>query len=125
MDRKQIGVESLTLSDLDRIADLSAPRRIGIGEIACTIIAERQAGGVLCDDWKARKWLEQRTTPHSWESIDDVLLDAAAIGHIGEFDLVDFQQRLEANRYRCRFADLRLEHLQRQLARRITLTIES
>jgi hypothetical protein len=116
VNRKLIGVESLTLPDLDRIAALAAPRRIGIGEVACAIIAERCAGGVLCDDWRAKGWLEQRTAPHSWDSIEGVLLDAAAAGLIGELDLVDFQKALEIERYKCR-VDLRMEHLQRQMNR--------
>ena len=117
VDRKQIGVDTLSLADLDRIASLEAPRRIGLGEIACAVIAERHAGGVLCDDWRARAWLEPRTTPKCWDSIDGVLLDAAAEGRIGELDLVDFQETLRKSHYECR-CDLRLEHLQRQITRR-------
>ena len=50
--------------------------QIGIGEIACAIIAERQSGGVLCDDRKARRWLADRVAVLKWESIEDILLDA-------------------------------------------------
>lgn len=110
--RKQIGVRSLSLSDLERISQLGAPRRIGLGEIACAIIAERETGGVLCDDWKGKRWLTQRMVLNSWESTEDVLLEAARLGHISEFDLDGFQARLEEERYVCRF-NLRLEHLRR------------
>jgi hypothetical protein len=44
---------------------------------------------VLCDDWRAQMWRLQRTTPKYWQSIDDVLLDAAAGGHLGDHDLVE------------------------------------
>jgi hypothetical protein len=114
--RKQIGVANLTLADLDRIASLAAPRRIGLGEIACAVIAERREGGVLCDDWRAHAWLKDRTQPKEWHSIDDLLLEAAANGHIGEHDLVEFQITLKQHKYDCR-CDLRLAHLQRQMAR--------
>jgi hypothetical protein len=117
VNRKQIGVANLTLADLDRIASLGAPRRIGLGEIACAVIAERRAGGILCDDWRARGWLETRTNTQRWDSIDGVLLEAAAEGRIGELDLVDFQKTLEQNHYHCR-CDLRLAHLQEQMSRR-------
>ncbi len=114
VDRKQISVQQLTLADLDRLSQLAAPRRIGLGELACAIIAERLAGGVLCDDWHAKKWIEGRVTAKCWDSIEGVFLQAAASGHIGELDLVDLQRTLETNRYHCR-CDLRLEHLQRLL----------
>ncbi|MFI5366000.1 MAG: hypothetical protein ACHQ4J_10280 [Candidatus Binatia bacterium] len=110
--RKKIGVRQLSIGDLERIAQLAAPRRVGVGELACAIIAERDGGGVLCDDWRARRWLEQETTPACWNSIEDVLVDAAGALHVSEYDLVDFQVKLERARYRCR-VDLRLAHLQR------------
>ena len=110
--RNQIGVQQLTLTDLDRLSQLSAPRKIALGELACAIIAERTAGGVLCDDWRARAWIEPHVGCTRWDSIEDILLDAAARGHIGEHDLVDSQEVLERNCYRCR-RDLRMEHLQR------------
>jgi len=112
--RKQIDLQQLTLADLDRLSQLAAPRRIGLGELACAIIAERLAGGVLCDDWDAKKWIEGRVTVKCWDSIEGVFLEAAGAGHIGELDLVDLQRTLETNRYHCR-CDLRLEHLQRLL----------
>jgi hypothetical protein len=112
--RKQIGVLQLTLVDLDRLSQVGAPRRIGLGELACAIIAERTAGGVLCDDWRAKRWIETRVVVRPWDSIEGVLLEAAARGHIGELDLVDSQRALEKSRYHCR-CDLRLEHLQRLL----------
>ena len=58
VDRRQVGVQKLTLADLDRIAALGAPRRVGLGELACAVIAQRTGGGVLCDDWRARRWIE-------------------------------------------------------------------
>jgi hypothetical protein len=115
VQKQQIGIANLSLADLDRMASLAAPRRIGLGEIACALIAERCSGGVLCDDWSARGWLQERTRPAQWDAIDDVLLDAAARGYIGEHDLVDFQGMLKENKYECR-CDLRLAHLQRLAA---------
>ena len=112
VERRQIGIRHLSLSDLDRINELGAPRRIGLGEIACAIIAEREHGGVLCDDWHGRGWLEPRVSWVCWESIEDLLLAAAQSGHVSEFDLDDFQHTLELERYKCRF-DLRFEHLRR------------
>jgi hypothetical protein len=85
--RKRIGLQALTLTDLDKIASLSAPRKIGLGELACAVIAERLAGGVLCDDWHAKAWLDKRISPPQWESIETILLDAAAKNYIGELDL--------------------------------------
>ncbi|HVC94727.1 MAG TPA: hypothetical protein VND64_13590 [Pirellulales bacterium] len=120
--RKRIGVQHLTLSDLDRIASFDAPRKIGLGELACAVIAERLAGGVLCDDWRAKAWLEHRMTPLRWDSIEWVLLDAAAEGCIGELDLVDSQRVLERNQYSCR-GDLQLIHLQRQMQLRRESTV--
>ena len=112
--RGQIGVQQLTLADLDRLSVLAAPRKIGLGELACAIIAERLAGGVLCDDWRAKAWIEGRITAKCWDSIEGILLDAAASGHIGEVDLTDSQRILERNCYHCRY-DLRMAHLQRML----------
>src|SRR5260370_11336260 len=101
--RQRIGIKTLSLADLDRINRLGAPRRIGLGEIASAILAEREAGGVLCDDWRGRRWLEPRVTVRRWESIEDVLLEAARFGHVSEFDLDDFQNTLEQERYSCRY----------------------
>jgi hypothetical protein len=112
--RGTVSISRLTIDDLDRIAALSAPRRVGLGEIACAIIAERLQGGVLCDDWRARRWLLARTSVSVWQAIEDVLLDAATRLEITEYDLVAFQGRLTSERYQCRF-DLRLEFLQRRL----------
>ena len=75
--RNQIGISRLSLADLDRLASLSAPRRLGLGELACAIIAERDGGGVLCDDMKAVTWLQAHVRVRWWESIEDVLLDCA------------------------------------------------
>lgn len=104
----------LSLADLDRIAEMKTPRRIGLGEIACAVIAERESGGVLSDDWKGRKWLEANLGVALWESIEDVLLRAAAKGHISEFDLEACEDTLRINRYDCRVR-LRDEHLRRRL----------
>jgi len=112
VSRGKIGISNLALADLDRISQLGTPRRIGLGEIASAILAEREGGGVLCDDWKGRRWLQTRVTLSRWESIEDVLLDAAQSGHVSEFDLDTFQQDLEKARYTCRM-NLRIEHLRR------------
>lgn len=106
----------LSLADLDRIAQLGTPRRIGLGEIACAVVAERESGGVLLDDWRGRRWLEQRLAVALWESIEDVLLLAAAKGNLSEFDLDECEDCLRQNRYECR-VNLRLEHLGRLLNR--------
>jgi hypothetical protein len=112
VSRGKIGISRLSLTDLDRINQLGTPRRIGLGEIASAILAERNGGGVLCDDWKGRRWLQTRVTLSCWESIEDVLLEAAQFGHVSEFDLDSFQRDLQTARYTCRF-DLRFEHLRR------------
>src|SRR5260370_11477049 len=112
VSRGKIGISSLSLTDLDRINQLGTPRRIGLGEIASAILAERDGGGVLCDDWKGRRWLQTRVTLSRWESIEDVLLDAARSGHVSEFDLDRFQEDLQKARYTCR-VNLRVEHLRR------------
>jgi len=111
--RQRIGVQRLTLADLDKIVSLGAPRRLGLGELACAVIAERITGGVLCDDWRAKAWLDGHMAPPKWNSIESILLDAAAAGYIGELDLFDSQRTLRNNQYECR-EDLRLVHLQRQ-----------
>ncbi|MBZ4395925.1 hypothetical protein VZQ01_26785 [Myxococcus faecalis] len=114
----QITLRNLTLGDLDRIAQLNAPRKAGLGELACAIIAGREGGGVLCDDWKCRNWMSANTTPLvEWQSIEDVLLEAAERAHLSEYELEDLQKRLLSNRYHCRF-DLRNEHLMRSLSRK-------
>ena len=117
VSRQKIGIKMLSLADLDRINRLGAPRRIGLGEIACAIIAEREAGGVLCDDWRGRGWLEPRVAVNRWESIEDVLLEAARLGHVSEFDLDGFQTTLEEERYMCRY-NLRIEHLRQAASNR-------
>ena len=112
--RKRIGVQTLTLADLDRIVSFGAPRKIGLGELACAVIADRMTGGVLCDDWHAKAWLDQRISTSLWDSIETILLDAAAKNYIGELDLADAQRMLERNRYTCRY-DLQIEHVKRQM----------
>ncbi|MBD3675684.1 MAG: hypothetical protein HUJ26_19400 [Planctomycetaceae bacterium] len=115
--RQQAEVQQLTLEDLDRIAELEAPRRIGLGEIACAIIAERNQGGVLCDDRRAKNWLCDRISESVlWEDTEDFLLDAADNWHVSEFDLEGFQMTLSDNCYICR-VDLRQEHLFRLYGR--------
>ncbi|QDT32005.1 hypothetical protein [Thalassoglobus polymorphus] len=114
---EQVTVQQLTLEDLERIAELEAPRRIGLGEIACAIIAERNQGGVLCDDRRAKNWLCDRISGSVvWEDTEDFLLNAADLWHISEFDLEEFQSTLRDNLYVCRI-DLRQEHLFRLHAR--------
>jgi hypothetical protein len=81
------------------------------------VIAERENGGVLCDDRRARQWLESRVHPAVWELIEEFLLDAAEKGHVGEGELWECEIILQRNQYQCRY-DLRLEHLQRMLNRR-------
>lgn len=112
VQRKQIGVKQLTLADIDRIAQMR--RKVGLGEIACAIIAEREDGGVLMDDRKALPWLKTNTRVGFWESIEDFLLDAAMQLHLSEFDLKEFDHTLRTNRYQCRFDDLQIEFLRRR-----------
>ena len=57
---KRIGIQGLTLADLDKLALLSAPRKIGLGELACLSLRSVWRGGVLCDDWRAKAWLDQK-----------------------------------------------------------------
>jgi predicted nucleic acid-binding protein len=116
VQKKKIGIRQLLLSDLDRISQLAAPRRIGLGEIACAILAEREDGGVLCDDHKGRNWLQSRLSLGCWQSVEDFLLHAAELRYVSEFDLQAFQDTLASNRYQCRY-DLRLEHLRRAVNR--------
>lgn len=118
VQKKKIGIRQLSLSDLERISQLAAPRRIGMGEIACAIIAEREGGGVLCDDHKGRNWLQSRLGSTYWQSVEDFLLNAAELGYVSEFDLQTCQETLESNRYICTY-DLRLEHLRRAANREI------
>lgn len=112
----QVSLRSLSLADLERIAQLKAPRRIGLGEIACAIIANRDNGAVLSDDWKCRNWVRDNIAPIEWQGIEDVLLEGASRLHLSEFDLENLQKRLEENKYHCRF-DLKNEHLMRALGR--------
>lgn len=106
----------LSLADLDRIVLLGTPRRVGLGEIACAVVAERESGGVILDDWRGRRWLEHRVTVALWESIEDILLLGAAKGHLSEFDLDECEDCLRRNRYVCR-VNLRLAHLSRLVNR--------
>ncbi len=110
-ERNKIAVSTLTIRDLDRIAALGAPRKISIGEIACAIIAERDGGGVLCDDRKAIRWLKNHVNPVYWHGVEDVLLDAAKSGYIGEHDLESHERVLLDNKYKC-YCNLRFTYLQ-------------
>jgi predicted nucleic acid-binding protein len=112
VEKGDIGVRRLTLEDLDRIAGLSMPRRIGLGEVACALIAEREDGGVLCDDRKARNWILERVSPKAWEAIEDLLIAGAEASHLSEYDLQDCQETLRLNKYQCS-CDLRHEYLRR------------
>jgi hypothetical protein len=114
LNRNRINIATLTVDDLDRIASLSAPRKIGLGEMACAIIAERTGGGVLCDDHKALRWLKAHVTPVCWHGVEEVLQDAARAGYIGEHDLAELEQVLRTHKYHCH-CDLRLTYLQFRL----------
>lgn len=108
----RIRIRQLSLDDLDRIVTLKAPQRISLGEIASGVIAERERGGMLCDDRRARQWLARQLAVTKWEDIEDFLLHAAERGFLGEMDLWDCQRILEKNHYQCK-GDLRLEHVER------------
>ncbi|WP_092047938.1 hypothetical protein [Planctomicrobium piriforme] len=112
VNENRIAIQQLTLSDLEKIAQLNPPRRIGLGEIACVMLAIRHAGGVLCDDRRAKNWLVPRLGEILWESIEEFLLSAAEDWHISEYQLDEFDQILLNNRYTCSFR-LREEHLVR------------
>ncbi len=112
----KLRMRRLSLEDLDRIATINAPRRIGLGELACAIVAEREKAGVLCDDRSARRWLSTRVNTFAWETIEDVLLAAAELGFIGELDLQGYQTILHRNGYGCVY-DLQMEFLSRRLNR--------
>lgn len=116
VSRKEIGIKHLSLEELDLIASLKAPRRAGLGELSCAIIAHRERGVVLCDDQKCRNWISTHLPPVLWESIEDILLSAAEQSHLSEFELDQIQKSLASNRYQCR-CDLRTEHLMRALNR--------
>lgn len=110
VSRGQAHIEQLTLRDLERIAELCVPKRIGIGEICCAIIAERSDRGVLCDDHKAHRWLCERVDVAKWESIEEVLVAGGIANYLSEYEVEDCQGILMKNRYRCKY-DLRLELL--------------
>lgn len=110
----QILLKNLSLEDLDQIAQLKTPRKVGLGELACAIIASRENGVALCDDRKCRNWIKDNLRFTSWQSIEDILLDAAAQSHLSEFELEDIQKLLAKNKYQCQF-DLRSEYLIRRL----------
>ena len=58
-----------------------------------------------------------RIAVNRWESIEDVLIEAARLGHVSEFDLDGFQTTLEEERYMCRY-NLRIEHLRQAASNR-------
>jgi len=86
---------------------LSAPKRIGIGEICCALLAERQKRGILCDDRKACNWLRDRVAIAIWESIDEVLVSGGVAHHLSEYEVEDCQRLLERSKYKRKY-DLRL-----------------
>ena len=108
----KIGIKQLTIDDLDQIAAMSRPRRIGLGELACAIVAEREGGGVLCDDWKCRPFFQNQMSLAQWHSIEDLLIEAAEQRYLTEFELSELQAKLQENQYHCR-RDLRFEYLSR------------
>ena len=110
----RVTLRQMSLEDLDRISALGAPRRIGLGELTCAVLAERDGGAVLCDDWKARGWLLEKITTLVWHSIEDCLLDAASKFLLDEYDLERDEETLRENRYVCRIK-LKEEHLLRRL----------
>lgn len=114
VERGHARLASLTLEDLDQLAAMEVPRRIGIGEAICAVLALRGSAGVLSDDLKAKRWLTSRLTVIAWETVEDLLLEAATRSLISEYDLEDCQQRLAAARYTCHF-NLREEFLRRAL----------
>lgn len=111
-----LAVQHLSIEDLTRIASLGPSRKAAIGEIACAILAERHEGGVLIDDRRARRWLEVRVNVATWESTEDVLVDAAHRLEVTESELELFQKALACGNYQCRF-DLKNEYLMQRLAR--------
>ncbi len=115
VERGDVEVLQLTLDDLERIVSLGAPRKFGLGEIACAVVAERKSGGVLCDDRPATLWLKANTQVFLWEATEDVLLDAAWRLFLDEYDLETIQEKLERSKYCCR-CNLRNEHLMRRLS---------
>jgi hypothetical protein len=117
VSNNQISIKSLSLEELALLASLNAPRRAGIGELACVLIAHRERGVVLCDDEKCKSWIRANLNPVVWECIEEVLLEAAEKYHLSEFDLAEIQKTLASQRYLCRY-DLRTEHLRRELSRR-------
>jgi hypothetical protein len=96
-------VAQLTLEDLERVAELCAPKRIGTGEICCAIIAGRTNRGVLCDDHKAHRWLCERIAVAAWESIEEILVAGGVLNHLSEYEVEDCQKLLESNKYICRY----------------------
>lgn len=100
--KEQFRVENLSLEELARIADLhGGSRKVGMGEAACAVLAERVRAGVLCDDRKAVVKLQAVTAIERWESIDDVLVSAAHARHLDEYELDKCDELLREQRYTC------------------------
>jgi hypothetical protein len=108
---------TLTLADLANLGALARPRRVGLGEASCAIIAANSSGGVLCDDMRSKAWLTDHFSVVAWERTEEILVAATHAAHLDEYALAECQKKLEANRYKC-YCDLRTEFLQQRLARR-------
>lgn len=115
-DRGHFQLGTVALSDLAELAALSPPRRVGLGEAACVIIAAKRAGGVLCDDLRAKNWLANNYKLVAWERTEDILVGAAHATHLDEYALEECQGVLERNRYKCS-THLRTLYLQQRLTR--------
>ncbi|MDH5641372.1 MAG: type II toxin-antitoxin system VapC family toxin, partial [Nitrospira sp.] len=82
-----VRLQSLSIADLMRMASLGPGRKAAVGEIACALIAERCGGGMLTDDRKARRWLDVRVRVSTWQSTEDVLIEAAHRLEVTEHEL--------------------------------------
>ena len=109
---------TLTLTDLANLGALDRPRRVGLGEASCAIIAAKNSGGVLCDDMRSKAWLQHHFQVAAWERTEEILVGAAHAEHLDEYALAECQKRLETNKYKC-VCDLRIEFLQQRLARHV------
>lgn len=109
-----IAVIGLTLEDLVRMVECGEPRSIGLGELACAVIAERKNGGVLSDDHRATSRLRNVVNVLTWNCVEDILIHAAEELLIDEYELDECQTILQRNKYQCR-GNLRLEFVSRRL----------
>ena len=119
LDRGYFVIDTLRLDDLERIGTLNVPRKVAMGEITCAVVAERDEGAVLLDDRKAILRLREEVNVRAWESTEDVLVDAAHQHRVSEYQLHDFDAKLESEKYRCRFS-LREEYLRQRLSRTVS-----